>query len=394
MLAVLLLVASACSTGPGPAAPAEPGLVDHTGHTAAPAPPSEPLRDGERFIDLRMANPYLPVPPRGGTDQYRCFLVDPQLAAPAYVTGAQFLPENPAVVHHAILFRIGPDDVAKAKSLDAADDGDGWTCFSGTGISSGGGGGGGGNGLGSLLGGGWLAAWAPGGRETLAGAGTGYQVAAGSQIVMQVHYNLLATGGKATGTDQSGVRLRVVDGSANLRPLQTTLLPAPIELPCGPDESGPLCDRTTAVQDVGNRFGYTAQLAVTALNFLCNRGQEPTPGTTQHCDQTVRVAGQVQAVAGHMHLLGRSIKVELNPGTPKARTLLDVPVYNFDDQNAHPVSEPVTVAPGDVLRVTCTHDASLRRQLPELKPLPPRYVVWGDGTSDEMCLGIVIWARP
>ena len=105
-------------------------------------------------------------------------------------------------------------------------------------------------------------------------------------------------------------------------------------------------------------------------------------------------SGQVQAVAGHMHLLGRSIKVELNPDTPKARTLLDVPVYNFDDQNAHPVSEPVTVAPGDVLRVTCTHDASLRRQLPELKPLPPRYVVWGDGTSDEMCLGIVIWARP
>jgi hypothetical protein len=395
VLGAVLLVAAGCSTGPGPAVVGDPAVAGHTEHSFAPPPPSEPLRDGERFVDLRMASPYLPVPPRGGTDQYRCFLVDPQLTAPTYVTGAQFLPENPDVVHHAILFRIGPDDVAKAKSLDAADDGDGWTCFGGTGIGGGAGGGGANSGgLGSLLGGGWLAAWAPGGRETLASPGTGYQVAAGSQIVMQVHYNLLATGGKAAGTDQSAVRLRVMDGSANLRPLQTTLLPAPIELPCAPGESGPLCDRTAAVQDVGTRFGYTAQLAVTALNYLCNKGKEPTPGTTQHCDQTVRSAGQVQAVAGHMHLLGRSIKVELNPDTPRARTLLDVPVYNFDDQNAHPVTEPVTVAPGDVLRVTCTHDADLRRQLPELKPLAPRYVVWGDGTSDEMCLGIVIWARP
>jgi hypothetical protein len=44
---------------------------------------------------------------------------------------------------------------------------------------------------------------------------------------------------------------------------------------------------------------------------------------------------------------------------------------------------------GDSLRVTCTHDATLREKLPELAKLPPRYVVWGAGSSDEMCLGIV-----
>jgi hypothetical protein len=41
------------------------------------------------------------------------------------------------------------------------------------------------------------------------------------------------------------------------------------------------------------------------------------------------------------------------------------------------------------VRVTCTHDANLRRQLPQLESLPPRYVVWGEGTSDEMCLGLL-----
>jgi len=54
-----------------------------------------------------------------------------------------------------------------------------------------------------------------------------------------------------------------------------------------------------------------------------------------------------------------------------------------------PLPTPVDVNPGDTVRVTCTHDATLRQKLPELNKLPPRYVVWGDGTSDEMCLGLL-----
>ena len=50
---------------------------------------------------------------------------------------------------------------------------------------------------------------------------------------------------------------------------------------------------------------------------------------------------------------------------------------------------PVHLVPGDRLRVTCTHDITLHDKLPELSKQPHRYVVWGEGTSDEMCLGIV-----
>jgi len=98
----------------------------------------------------------------------------------------------------------------------------------------------------------------------------------------------------------------------------------------------------------------------------------------------------VYAALGHMHLLGRSIKIELNPGTTEAQTLLDVSLFNFDDQKLQPLPVPVYLKPGDMVRVTCTHDATLRRQLPQLRKLPPRYVIWGDGTSDEMCLGLLI----
>jgi hypothetical protein len=94
-----------------------------------------------------------------------------------------------------------------------------------------------------------------------------------------------------------------------------------------------------------------------------------------------------------MHLLGRSIKIELNPGTPGASVLLDIPQYNFDDQAIRPLATPVKLKKGDVVRVTCTHDAQLRKMLPQLRQLPPRYVVWGDGTADEMCLGLLIGAQ-
>jgi hypothetical protein len=94
-----------------------------------------------------------------------------------------------------------------------------------------------------------------------------------------------------------------------------------------------------------------------------------------------------------VHLLGRAVKIELNPGTPNAKTLLDVPAYNFDNQPYQVLPAPVKINTGDVLRVTCTHDANLRKMLPQLQNLPPRYVVWGDGTSDEMCLGLLIGTR-
>jgi hypothetical protein len=323
-----------------------------------------------------MPEPYTPAAPNGGTDEYRCFLIDPKLTGPAFLTGSQFLPQNADIVHHAIFFRIDPDSADAARRLDAGAPGQGWTCFGDAGLD----------------GAAWVAAWAPGGNEMLLAPGLGYSMPPGSLLVMQVHYNLLGTGGKPGGADQSGIRLRLTDGKAGLRPLQTRLLPAPIELPCAAGESGPLCDRDTAVADVAHRFGAGAGFRVAGLNRLCNNGRAPVPATTQHCDHRVTEAGTIYALAGHMHLLGRAIKIELNPGTRGAQTLLDVPRFDFDNQAIRQLTKPVSVKAGDTFRVTCTHDATLRELLPQLHTLPPRYVVWGDGTSDEMCLGLVIWS--
>jgi len=140
---------------------------------------------------------------------------------------------------------------------------------------------------------------------------------------------------------------------------------------------------------VTRRFGEEVGGMAEELARLCSNGK-PVSGTTQQCALPVEFEATVYAAAGHMHLLGRSIKIEINPGTAGANTVLDIPVYNFDDQAIRPLATPVKIKKGDVVRVTCTHDAGLRKMLPQLQQLQPRYVVWGDGTSDEMCLGLLV----
>src|SRR4029453_10851620 len=158
-------------------------------------------------------------------------------------------------------------------------DGDGGRGFGGPGLSGGslasfrGGG----------LGGNWLGAWAPGAKETLVGGITGYPVEPGSQIVLQIHYNLLATEGRPGPVDRSTLRLRLMPGTATVTPLSTMLLPAPIELPCTPQESGRLCDRSKAIDDLVARTGQQAQALVTGLGLLCGGGAQPVPRPTPTC---------------------------------------------------------------------------------------------------------------
>ena len=341
--------------------------------------------DGGRELSLPLpGGEYRPQAPSGGTDDYRCFLLDPRVTRSTFLTGAEFVPGNPALVHHAILYRVRPEQVGAAREKDAADARDGWECFGGPSLP------GGATGLAALDEAPWLSAWAPGGKPTRFTGGTGVLMPAGTRIVLQVHYNLLG----GDGSDTSGVRLRFAAPGTPLRPLETMLLAAPVELPCPPGESGPLCDREAAVFDVIRRFGDSAGRTVAGLHVLCDGDPAaPVPGPTQTCDRRVERPMTIVAAAGHMHLLGRSIRVELNPGRPGSRVLLDKPVWDFDDQGAVKLSRPQPVKAGDVLRLRCTHDAALRSMLPALKGQQPRYVVWGEGTSDEMCLGVLAVLR-
>jgi hypothetical protein len=325
-------------------------------------------------MTLRMPATYTPSAPYGqGTDDYRCFILDPHLAHDVWLTGSTVKPGNPDVVHHVILFRVSPENAAAAREKDASEPGQGWTCFGGSGVQGE---------FDNLEDASWLGAWAPGSRESVLHRGYGIPLDRGSLIVMQVHYNLLA----GDEPDRSAVSLRWTPRTTPLRPLHTMLLPAPVELPCRPDHAqSPLCDRNASVEDVKARFGDVGQTA-NLLHLLCGTPVVATATTT--CTRPVSQGMTVLGAAGHMHLLGRWIKIVANQGTPREKTLLDIPVWDFDNQGAHPIP-PVHLDAGDTVTVTCHHDQSLRDLLPALQGFPDKYVVWGEGTTDEMCLGLL-----
>jgi hypothetical protein len=381
VVAVTLAIRSGSSTEPPPG-PTAASTTPHE-HETTDAPDGEPLRKGERFVDLKMPEPYTPKAPTApGTDDYRCFILDPELTDPAFITGVDVVPGNKDLVHHVIHFTIGPDEVAEAEARDAADPGQGWTCFGGPGIDAGS--------PQALQSAPWLGAWLPGAGENMFDDDVGIRMKAGGRLVMQVHYNLL--GGK--GEDFSSTRLRLAPGTADLDAMTTLLSVAPVELACRRGKSGELCDRDAAVRDVATRFGGQAETMVDGLQVICGGGTgTPNASPVQTCDQRITKAVTVRAIAGHMHRLGKSIKLTLNPGTARQRVLLNIKSWNFDDQRSKAI-KPATMQAGDVLRVTCRHDQAIRDVASELEGRPERYVVWGDGTSDEMCLGIAFITTP
>jgi mono/diheme cytochrome c family protein len=340
------------------------------------------VRTGETLLELKMQTAYTPSAPRGLTDDYHCFLLDPKASHDGFVTSARIDPGQPKIVHHVILFRVPAGQVADAKRLDAGDSGPGWSCFGGTGLPAGGGAGI----ADSLNNANWVAAWAPGWGGNRLPEGTGVPLPAGSQIVMQVHYNLL--NGRAP--DRSRALLTVAPASSGLTPLQTVLLPGPVELACAKSEHGSLCSRNEALFDLTRKYGTGAAFVPAGLLILC-RGSaaNPVASPVSTCDRRITGPTTIYVAAGHMHLLGASIKLELNPGTPQAKVLLDIPRWDFHWQNAYTLATPVQAKAGDVVRVTCRHDVAKRTHGGHGVPKTPRYVLWGEGTTDEMCLGIL-----
>jgi hypothetical protein len=326
-------------------------------------------------ITLQANHSYTPDAPAGATDDYHCTLVDPHVTKNSFIVSSQFYP-NSIEVHHAILFLVPPAEVAAAKAADAG--GKGWTCFGETALP--------GTGLAQLNETPWLTAWAPGHGEDILPAGTGVKFPAGSMVVMQVHYNLLR-GDKPV---KVKLVLHTVPSTTALKPMSLQPMPAPPDIPCPAGVTGPLCNRAASLANLGQRFGQSAIGFVDTIETVCGRNPiNPPAGDTTSCTWGVPGGETIMRLGVHMHLLGTGMKIVLNPGTAQAQTLLNVTNYDFNDQRAYTLKTPVETQPGDKIGVTCTYNPTLRQELPQLRKLPPRFVTWGDGSSDEMCLALV-----
>jgi len=339
-----------------------------------PSPSSATPATKGSTVALTMPSAYAPHARPGATDDYHCTLMDPRVTRDAFVTSSQFLPGS-AEVHHAALFLVPPSLTAAARRADVG--GRGWTCFGEASLP--------GVPFATILKDPMLSEWAPGHGADHFPSGTGVFLPRGSMVIMQVHYNLLV--GKHPVRNR--LVLHTVPASTPLQPLALSIVLAPPDIPCPAGITGPLCARAASLADQGHRFGRHAVQIVDSIEAACRHDAAAAIGsTTTSCTWPIGSSGYIVRTQAHMHLLGRSLRLTLDAGTPAARTVLDVPAYNFDDQRGYNLRAPIRVRSGDTLTVTCTFDPTLAQKLPMLRSAPPHFVTWGDGSTDEMCIGL------
>jgi len=310
-------------------------------------------------------------------DDYRCQLIDLGLTESTFVTGLEVRPDQRAIVHHTIVFVASEEQRATYEAYDAAEEGPGWTCFGGPR---------GGDGSFEFAPGNLpdperlssafrtLGSWVPGTQQGLFPAGTGIRLNPGDSLVVQMHYNTLSADPVA---DRSEIAMKLaseVEYEATSMPLLDLAWPTglpllgdPLDIPAGsPDASAEVVlDRSSLIFR-----GAYAQLGV----------DENAP---------LRIHG----VNVHMHELGVDGRIDLLASDGE-ECLLHYPDYDFDWQGQHFLSQPIVLGPDDRLRLRCQWDNTAANQ-PVFDGVAqePRDVTWGEGTTDEMCLGALYVTR-
>ena len=325
---------------------------------------------------VSVASPrYTPLAAVGATDDYHCTLVNPHISQNSYVISSEFRPGSPEV-HHAVLALVPPSLTAQAVAANAATGGKGWTCFGAPSLPN--------APLAAFLSTPFLSVWAPGHGADVLPHDTGIVLPKGSLVIEQVHYNLLVGDKPVT----NGLVLHTVPASTPLLPMRSQYLVAPPNIPCPAGVSGPLCNYQASLNYLDQRFGTDGVVMAKGIDQVCGENADnPPAGDTATCTWRVGSDGYIVRIQPHMHLLGVKFSMVLNPGTPQAKTVLNVPNYNFDYQKAYNVA-PIAVSRGEQVQINCAYNPALAQQLPVLRKAPAHWVTFGDGSSDEMCVGV------
>ncbi len=319
--------------------------------TAAPLP---------NLPSLRLENPTLnvginqEVTVDGNEDEFYCFSIDPGFDEDVWLTASQINAGNSAIVHHVLVFAD-----PRGESAELADENGSYPCFGGPMLSR------------TQL----LGAWAPGSVPWRTPEGSAMHVAAGSRLVLNVHYH---PNGRAETDSSTSVDFN----------LQT-------EAP----------EQTAVMLLVGNFANGNSGL----MPGPNDRTDEPEfripAGVSGHTElqevpvslPLIALGARIWSVGTHMHLLGTDMKMSLEREDGSELCLLQTPDWDFDWQRAYtydvPSGQGVGLAVGDILTMRCTYDNTMANEgtataLAEQGLDAPVDVYLGEGSLDEMCLGV------
>jgi hypothetical protein len=278
---------------------------------------------GTPDLVLKNSEPFTPEP---GADTYRCFSVPTNLTSDAFVSAVDTHPEDRETVHHVLTFI---DTTGESAALDAKDPGPGYTCFGGPGFTTTG----------------TLGGWAPGSRALSLPDNVGFQLPAGSRVVMQVHYH-----------------------------------------PHG--DHHPQADQT----ELGLYFSKkTPEKLMQVIPIINQSFTIPPNDPNYQVDAVFPILTpfklKVWFVAPHMHLLGRKMTVSMQPKDGAERCLISIDDWDFNWQGAYMFKEPIDVPVLTRFSLKAFYDNSSAN--PNNPNNPPKAVSWGEETTDEMCIAFL-----
>jgi hypothetical protein len=145
---------------------------------------------------------------------------------------------------------------------------------------------------------------------------------------------------------------------------------------------------------VGLRFSAQPPEHIVEVKGIAQPRLKIPPGASHHPETSsvpVPVEIKVLSLMPHMHLRGQAFRFETVLPSGEARTLLEVPRYDFNWQLGYRFAEPLTLPAGSRIRATGWFDNSFTNPA---NPDPSREVHWGRQTYDEMMLGYVEYYIP
>jgi len=259
-----------------------------------------------------------------GEDIYRHFIVPTDFDKPMFVEATDVIPGNRLTVHHVIAY---VDNSGKARKLDAADPGPGYSRFGDVGFDPV-----------SVLGG-----WVPGTEPTRTPEGTGFWLPAGADVVLQVHY--YRTGVEEKDRTKVGLYFSKHPKPATIR--MGIAINTKFEIPAG-----------AARHPVNARW---------------------------------RIKESVYAISvtPHMHLIGKDMKVAAKLPNGDSNPLVWIKDWDFNWQLSYHFLKPMLLPEGTVVQMNSHFDNSSDN--PNNPNSPPKPVRWGEKTTDEMSIAFVAY---
>ncbi len=292
------------------------GDAAHALPTRAPADASWRLGDPHQLVEM-------PMPfdiPAQGDDIYQYFVIRDALDQDRMITGIDFRPGDPSVVHHGIFY---VDYSGEARALDESTPGVGFSVFDGGGFMQ--------SENAMAIGG-----WAPGSDPYSLPDGLAMSLPGGADIVLEIHYHLT---GKAS-RDQSAMALYFAEGEV---------------------------ERTVDA------------LWMSEMNLDIEPGDRRYE---RHLSLELPVDVQLIDVSPHMHYIGKSAKVVATLPDGTERPLIHIPAWDFRWQNVYTFRQPVELPAGS--RIDAWYQWDNSADNPANPSNPPVPVEWGLQSSDEM----------